>query len=327
MNIRLILLLASSAHLTGNTFLVVAAGSEYLTTENKPKFESTDDNRSTTSERSLRVRAKMDEEDEERGAIFDARNSFFSRAVNHFRKPPSTVEDKVTKIFQRYHKEGVINSAKTLRTIRRLVKKRVTPDRFVTALALNPKDELLAEKLLLLDEFLKVFYRRNPESKHVTAAALASTPLVAQGMKPGELVTALKLDPSDTRLASKLLFIDEFVDAFNHGKLEPERVTVAQALKSTPRSALIKHLVIGKQNAESERALDMMLKKSADNLDEFVSVMEIKNHMLDQPRVREALLNFAKSRHISVNDAHTFMHERKKLHYRDHAVNLILTPG
>ncbi|KAI9917171.1 hypothetical protein PsorP6_013318 [Peronosclerospora sorghi] len=71
MRIDLILLLASSAHLTRITCLAVAAGSEYPITSYKAKFESADGNRHTSIERSLRVRTTMDEEDEERGRFTD----------------------------------------------------------------------------------------------------------------------------------------------------------------------------------------------------------------------------------------------------------------
>ncbi|KAI9916514.1 hypothetical protein PsorP6_016799 [Peronosclerospora sorghi] len=67
MRIHLVFLLVSGAYLTGKTCLAVAARSDNSTTEYKDEFESIDDNRSTSSERSLRVRATMDGEDEERG--------------------------------------------------------------------------------------------------------------------------------------------------------------------------------------------------------------------------------------------------------------------
>ncbi|KAI9917114.1 hypothetical protein PsorP6_013173 [Peronosclerospora sorghi] len=68
MRIDLILLLASSAHVTGKKkcLAVAAHGSEHPSTKEKATFESVDDNRATTSKRSLRVRARMDEEEEER---------------------------------------------------------------------------------------------------------------------------------------------------------------------------------------------------------------------------------------------------------------------
>ncbi|KAI9917202.1 hypothetical protein PsorP6_013135 [Peronosclerospora sorghi] len=118
MCIDLILLLASRADLTGKACLAVDAESQHSTTKYNPKFESVDGNRSSSSERSLRVRASMDEEDEERFAIDLAKIS--SKVAQLATQP--TVEEKVARIVRLVSEGGATNSVETWWKIKRLVK-------------------------------------------------------------------------------------------------------------------------------------------------------------------------------------------------------------
>ncbi|KAI9918583.1 hypothetical protein PsorP6_011874 [Peronosclerospora sorghi] len=232
MRIDLILFLVSSAHLPAKTCLAAAAGFEPPTTAHKATFKSVDDNaRSTSSEGSLRVRAPMHDEDEER-LILEAVKKAASRVSQSW--TTSRDQKKVLKILRLFRNEGATNSGiEVLRPkMERLVQKGMTQDRFITALKLEPEDALFASKLVLLDEFIKAFNRWKPEPQHVTIAlALESSRIIEKGMTPELFATALKLDAEEALFADKLLFFDEFITAFNRVTPEPQHETVAYAFK------------------------------------------------------------------------------------------------
>ncbi|KAI9917127.1 hypothetical protein PsorP6_013274 [Peronosclerospora sorghi] len=244
MRIDLILLLASSAHLTGNNCLAVAAGSEHPTTQNKATIESVDENRVTTSERSLRVRATRDEEDEERvsGASVEKMSS---KVMQFVMKSLSSKEDKALKTIDRLFpepsggnletnyaalKEGLENTE----MVNKLVKSH--PDLLFETLTTRFKDLYLPRALV------EMASKKGAAESVKTLRDKQMDRLVEKGMTPDLFVDTLGFTSNGKMGPYGFESLDEFLKAYKRVKPKAPPVNIGEVLVSKPSLARERHI-------------------------------------------------------------------------------------
>ncbi|KAI9917539.1 hypothetical protein PsorP6_013171 [Peronosclerospora sorghi] len=304
MRIDLILFLASSAHLAGknNGLAVAAHGSEHSTTKDKATFESVDENRFTTSERSLRVRARMDEEDEERvtGAfVKDVSSKAAQLVTTPFLRERENALKTITRLFPKPSDDNLYSKYAALKRglrsaeeVNKLVES--YPDLLLETLATHFGYLSLSRALVGMAS------KTGAPPYLITLREGFMNLLVKKGMTPSRFVDELQLGTGGVLSSYRLESLDEFLKAFKRANPEAQDVTIGQLLVSTRTWESESHLLYylsfySKKNPVAIKALDKVL-RPFHNLDELVTALNVKDNELMRVGVLTLLENFVSLR-------------------------------